>query len=113
MQAKNCNAQIPAKVYEYLRARRPLLCLSDPAGDTMGLVRAAGVETLARLDDAADIAKLLRRFLTAGGREHALPDASAVLAASRRSRSEQLAALLNELTQSQPSTGSAARQAHR
>lgn len=29
MQASNCNAQIPAKIYEYLRAGRPILGLTD------------------------------------------------------------------------------------
>jgi glycosyltransferase involved in cell wall biosynthesis len=32
MQASNCNEQIPAKVYEYLRAGKPILCLSDREG---------------------------------------------------------------------------------
>ena len=30
LQASNCNDQIPAKAYEYLRAGRPLLALTDP-----------------------------------------------------------------------------------
>jgi len=30
MQASNCNAQIPAKIYEYLRAGKPILALTDP-----------------------------------------------------------------------------------
>src|SRR5690606_1324512 len=34
LQAANCNNQIPAKLYEYLRAQRPILALTDPAGDT-------------------------------------------------------------------------------
>ncbi len=29
-QASNCNNQVPAKLYEYLRARRPILALTDP-----------------------------------------------------------------------------------
>ena len=48
MQASDCNEQIPAKVYEYLRARRPILCLSDPTGDTIGLLRSAGLNAFAR-----------------------------------------------------------------
>ena len=31
LQASNCNAQVPAKLYEYLRAKRPILALTDPA----------------------------------------------------------------------------------
>jgi Glycosyl transferase 4-like domain len=37
-QASNCNHQIPAKLYEYMRAGRPLLALTDPSGDTANLV---------------------------------------------------------------------------
>ena len=32
LQASNCNQQVPAKLYEYLRAGRPILALTDPAG---------------------------------------------------------------------------------
>ena len=42
LQASNCNDQIPAKLYECLRARRPILGLTDPAGDTAAALRAAG-----------------------------------------------------------------------
>ncbi|MDZ7829182.1 MAG: GNAT family N-acetyltransferase [Halofilum sp. (in: g-proteobacteria)] len=63
LQASNCNQQIPAKLYEYLRARRPIIALTDPAGDTAAVARAAGIDTIAPLDDDAAIAGLLRRFL--------------------------------------------------
>lgn len=33
-QGSNFNAQIPAKIYEYIRAQRPVLALLDPLGDT-------------------------------------------------------------------------------
>ncbi len=39
MQAANCNAQVPAKLYEYVRAGRPILALTDPAGDTARTLR--------------------------------------------------------------------------
>ncbi|MBD3893566.1 polysaccharide deacetylase family protein [Hydrogenophaga sp.] len=34
IQGSQFNAQIPAKIYEYLRAQRPLLALVDPQGDS-------------------------------------------------------------------------------
>ncbi|MGC1818829.1 MAG: glycosyltransferase, partial [Casimicrobiaceae bacterium] len=64
MQASNCNAQIPAKVYEYLRAGRPIYALTDPAGDTAGLMRRAGVADVAPLDSADAIAASLPSFVT-------------------------------------------------
>ena len=39
LQASNCNHQIPAKLYEYMRAGRPLLALTDSGGDTAKLIQ--------------------------------------------------------------------------
>lgn len=98
MQAANCNAQIPAKLYEYLRAGRPLLGLTDPAGDTASALRAAGVEAIAPLDSVTSIAQLLPRFLQSLLQGDALlPRPNAVQQASRLARSQQLADLLDAL----------------
>jgi len=98
LQASNCNAQIPAKLYEYLRAGRPIVCLSDPAGDTAHVLRDAGVDAVARLDDASDIARLLTRFVAGPDRPEALPRAAFVRQASRRGRTETLAGWLGEVS---------------
>lgn len=98
LQAANCNEQVPAKIYEYLRARRPILCLSDAAGDTARVLRSAGTAAFAQLADAADIARRLETFLgelRAGSA--AVPDEAAVAAASRLSRTEALAGLFDRL----------------
>jgi hypothetical protein len=101
MQAKNCNDQIPAKVYEYLRAARPILALADPAGDTAALMRHALGEAAPILDpaDEAALTTGLPRFLAAL-QQHTLPtpEASVVLQASRMARTRQLAELLDTLT---------------
>jgi hypothetical protein len=100
LQADNCNDQIPAKIYEYLRARRPILCLSDPAGDTEAALRAAGIGSCARLDSAREIHDLISRFVSdsaAGRLEGYLPDDAAVAQASRQGRTQMLAALLDKL----------------
>lgn len=95
LQSAGCNDQVPAKLYEYLRASRPVLCLSDPAGDTAGVLRGAGLADIAPLSDAAGIAEALTRFVDALTRRRAaLPDAAAVARASRTERSRHLAALL-------------------
>jgi hypothetical protein len=95
MQASNCNAQIPAKIYEYLRAGKPIVALTDPTGDTAGVIRAAGLDTIAALDSADAIARLLPALIRdwAQGRG-ALPQSLAVQQASRYGRSQGLAALL-------------------
>lgn len=96
MQGSNCNEQIPAKLYEYMRARRPLLGLADPAGDTGRAMIAAGVPHVVRLEDAGQVQQVLSRFLAE------VPAASppaelspAILAMSRRARTESLARLLD------------------
>jgi len=98
LQAENCNHQVPAKLYEYLRAGRPILALTDAAGDTAATLRRAGIDTIAPLDDKDGIMAGLRRFiaLVADG---AAPLASqqTVAANSRRARSEQLALLLDQV----------------
>jgi len=96
MQAANCNQQIPAKLYEYLRAGRPILGLAEPAGDTAKALRAAGVRYIAALEDEAAIARALAHFvadLQAGCAS--LPDAEAIRRASRRERTAELARLLD------------------
>lgn len=96
LQAANCNAQVPAKLYEYLRARRPLLALTDAAGDTARLLRRAGIDTIGPLDDAGGIAAELERFLdlVEAGKAPLAPDA-VVQAQERRARTLQLAALFD------------------
>ena len=97
LQASNCNEQIPAKLYEYLRARRPMLALTDPAGDTAGALRGAGVEAIARLDSTDEIAKALAGFLASIRSGQALlPAPSAVARLERREQTRELAALLTE-----------------
>jgi len=98
MQGSNCDEQIPAKLYEYLRARRPILGLTTPAGDTGLALRDAGVTSIAQLESAGAIVPTLSAFLSA------LEDGAAPLPApgyvkdcSRLRRSEELALLLEGL----------------
>lgn len=96
LQASNCNEQVPAKVYEYLRCRRPILALTDPAGDTAALMRRAGLHDIARLDSAGEIAATLGLFiqrLKTG--EACLPNPQFTAANSRLQRTQELAHLLD------------------
>lgn len=95
LQAANCNQQIPAKLYEYLRAGRPVLGFTDPAGDTAVTMRAAGVEDVAPLDDAQAIAALLsQRLPQLAAGTAPVPRAEAVRRNSREARAAELARLL-------------------
>ena len=98
LQAENCNNQIPAKLYEYLRAQRPLMALTHPNGDTAAALRRAGIDTIARLDAPQEIAAMLTRFLQLC-RERQAPLVPRILMEdhSRSSRTRQLAALLDRV----------------
>lgn len=63
LQADNCNYQIPAKAYEYIRAQKPVLALTPAAGDTGQLLAKAGVADISPLDDKAQIKIALLQFL--------------------------------------------------
>src|SRR5450759_144147 len=95
MQASNCNAQIPAKIYEYLRAGKPILGLTDPEGDTAGVLRGAGISDIARLDSAGEIASVLPALVCKlRDGKAGLPQPLAVQKASRRGRCEAFVGLL-------------------
>ena len=97
-QATMCNHQIPAKLYEYLRAGKPALTLTDPVGNTAEAMRQAGANDIVDIRDANDIAGGLRKFIAAlrAGSVRGIPPTTAA-AHSRRSRTNELAALLGRL----------------
>jgi glycosyltransferase involved in cell wall biosynthesis len=98
LQASNCNEQIPAKLYEYLRCGRPVLGFTDPSGDTAAALRSAGLDAIAPLDDTASIAAALRHYIDdAQAGRRACPEASAIAAASRAGRTSALASLLGQI----------------
>lgn len=95
-QASNCNHQIPAKIYEYLRARRPIFAMTDAAGDTARVLATAGIDTVAPLDSQPRITEGLLRFLDAIRRRIApLAEPDEITRHSRRSRTGELAALFD------------------
>jgi glycosyltransferase involved in cell wall biosynthesis len=96
MQASCCNDQIPAKLYEYFRAGRPILALTDPAGDTDRLLRAAGISTIAPLNHVDLICHELLNLLQ-NTQNKIFPEPIAVEEYSRKNRTRQFASLLNEL----------------
>jgi glycosyltransferase involved in cell wall biosynthesis len=97
LQAANCNQQIPAKLYEYMRARRPILALTDPAGDTARALH--GIAALAPLDNQEAIAAALERFLAdVRGALAPVPALERVRAHTRHARTRELASLLDAVT---------------
>ncbi len=97
LQASNCNDQIPAKLYEYLRAQRPIVAFTDPAGDTAGALANAGIRLIAPLDQSNAIATTLLRFVDCPG-NGSIPSIDAIAAASREGRTSRFAAWLDGLS---------------
>jgi glycosyltransferase involved in cell wall biosynthesis len=89
------NTQIPAKIYEYFRAGKPILGLVDTGGETARVLRAAGFSSLANMDRHEEIAQVLARFLgdIERGQAH-VASAELVAASSRARRAGQLAEVL-------------------
>jgi glycosyltransferase involved in cell wall biosynthesis len=107
-QANSCNQQIPAKVYEYLYARKPILGLTDPVGDTGRLLANTGATHIAALEDKEGMKRALRDFVGAL-RDGSAPRATrdVVMQYSRRASSERLARLLDEVADSSPAPAAA------
>jgi hypothetical protein len=96
-------------------ARKPILGLTDPVGDTGRLLASTGTTHIAALEDKDGIKRALRDFVGAlrnGTAPRATRDV--VMLYSRRASSERLARLLDEVTASPaaaPAPAPAARRA--
>jgi hypothetical protein len=98
-QGSSFNTQIPAKIYEYFRARRPIFGLLDSAGETARMLGSAGFNDIAPMESADQIAVALERFLAqirAGEAHFASEDL--VAASSRAHRARQLAGIFDQLS---------------
>lgn len=95
-QDATCNHQIPAKLYEYLRAKRPILALTDKNSDTAKLLYEAGLNYISPIDDVAAIKTMLLDFLHAHKQQRAaIPYEEVVAQHSRKAKTHSLALLLN------------------
>jgi glycosyltransferase involved in cell wall biosynthesis len=98
LQGSASNPAIPAKLYEYLRAQRPILALVHPAGDSAALLRELNASITAPLDDQEQITVALREFLRRCAAGNA-PIVRREVAArfSRAAQAAELAGLLREV----------------
>ena len=98
LQSAWCSRQIPAKAYEYLRLRRPILALTNTDGDTGRLLEETGGATIAALEDEEAIYRALPEFLSnlrAGS--HPLADSQISTRFSRREQAAELARVLDQV----------------
>ena len=97
-QGSICNHQLPAKLYEYFRAGRPIFGLVDANGITAAGLRAAGSLNIVDIANSESIVRGLREYLSAmrGGTLSGVPPEIASRH-SRRGRTCELASLLNTI----------------
>ena len=97
-QAASCNHQIPAKVYEYFRLRKPILALTPIQGDTGGVLKEMGGATIVDLADEQAICCTVPRFLSAiRNGTHLLPDNTKIERYARKRQTLELAKCLSQL----------------
>jgi peptidoglycan/xylan/chitin deacetylase (PgdA/CDA1 family)/glycosyltransferase involved in cell wall biosynthesis len=85
-QGSSFNAQVPAKIYEYLRTGNPVLGLVDPAGDTAKKLAEFKRVGLADIQSSAEILSALEQWAD-GWRGEGAADASAFNIIAIRSNS--------------------------
>jgi len=64
LQAANCNYQIPAKLYEYLRAGRPIIGLTDKNGDTASILSRFPAHRVCDIESCEEIKATLVCFIS-------------------------------------------------
>jgi len=98
LQGLTSNPAIPAKLYEYLRAGRPILGLVHPAGEAAAALRRIGFRSLCPLTDVAAIKALVRHWLEARDVLQAgLPARGEVSRFSREAQAAELATVLDQV----------------
>lgn len=97
LQGVTSNPAIPAKLYEYIRARAPLLGLVHPDGESAKTLRKLGIDSLCPLTDSAAIETLLRRWLS-GAPAIQLPEPQQIARYSREAQTETLARLFDDVS---------------
>jgi glycosyltransferase involved in cell wall biosynthesis len=98
LQGMTSNPAVPAKLYEYLRAGRPIVALVHANGETAHALRAAGIGVRASLSDVDSIVQLLLRWIRDPDfYAAATSDPASVARYSREALTSTLAALLDEV----------------
>lgn len=98
IQGAAANRQIPAKAYEYLRAKRPIFALTDTDGDTNSVLRDVSHAAIAQIDSSADIATRLQAFVEQlDEHKRCAEQSTSVAKHSRVARTRELAQVLDDV----------------
>lgn len=98
-QGPSCNKQIPAKAYEYLRVRRPILALTPDGSETARLVNSTGAGIVVSPHKSEEIVQQLELCIDHIRQGKSLPTANfeTIKGYSRQSQTSLLAQKLDEV----------------
>lgn len=97
-QATICNHQVPAKMYEYFRAQKPIFALTDASGNTASILQKEGINTIVSLTNTDEIEQGLQHFLKLmKGNTAPKMTLEQAVPYSRRAGAEQLASIFEDL----------------
>lgn len=105
LQGPTCNAQIPAKTYEYLRIGRPILALTPAGSDTAAVLEECGGATRVDPLDEESIYRGVPAFIRSvqiGA--HPLPDPASTIRYARHTHAGRLAACFSEVARRVPAS---------
>jgi len=100
-QGTKFNRQVPAKIYEYIRTDRPILCIADLEGNTSKELETIENTYVSDIHSSEDISARLKEFLRFSSFGIEQPDsprrARKTIDHSRSSKTATLAKLLDEV----------------
>jgi len=100
--AHNAAGRVAGKLFEYLAAERPVLCIGPPEGDSARLVARAAAGACADFDDEQRIRELLSVWYDRYRAGTLGLDGAQRAQFSRRALTERLASVLDDLTSENP-----------
>lgn len=99
LQGYTSNPAVPAKLYEYLRARTPILALVDPAGSTAKILSDVGTAAQVSIENSNAIEMALKKFLRMPKAQHYSSSSTAeIVSYSRSVLTKKLAALFDAVS---------------
>lgn len=93
----NIDGVIPGKLYEYMAANRPIICIGKPDGDAARIIKESNSGKVFDFDDEAGLLKYLEEAIGRLDNSNAVEEERRIDQFSRRSLAGNMAALLDRM----------------